>query len=144
VAVGFCTIGGGVVDFPRWLPKTTAPETKSWAYHGDDGGVYRSSAEIVYTDEYMKPFGLETVGCRVNLATREIWWTRNRVKLNTTIKDVNGRLFPIISLNSNVKVETNFGTAPFKWNIPEEDEAAVEANDAVTTITSGVQGLLSM
>ncbi|KAK0644158.1 ankyrin repeat-containing domain protein [Cercophora newfieldiana] len=146
VAIGFCTIGAGVVDFPGWLPKVTALEAKSWAYHGDDGGVYRSTGTI-YADEYLKPFGPgDTIGCAVDLAKHEISWTRNGVKLDATVKDVEGRLFPIIGMSTNVKVETNFGTGPFKWKGPEETgDAAGRVKEVVEVgvgvIIDGVQAL---
>ncbi|KAK0616888.1 ankyrin repeat-containing domain protein [Immersiella caudata] len=143
VAVGFCTIGGGVIDFPGWLPKPTALQAKSWAYHGDDGGIYRSTG-TGYADEFLKHYGPgDTIGCGVDLAKREVWWTRNGVKLDATVKDVDGRLFPVIGLDSNVKVETNFGVAPFKWKELDAGEEAKEsgAKADVDVIVDGVQGL---
>lgn len=138
-AVGFCTIGGGVIQFPGWLPKSVAPAAKSWAYHADDGGVY-SSKGTGYSSATLSRYAAgDTVGCGVDLASKEMWWTLNGERLDFTMSDVEGRLFPVIGLSDKMALETNFGTKPFKWRRPEEEDevetgAANEAKQSVAPL----------
>ena len=131
VAVGFCTVGGGVLDFPGWLAKPSAPAAKSWAYHGDNGCVYSSEGSPNGDAEgYLRPFGPgDVIGCGVDLSRGkgggEIWWTKNGEKLAVTLsKGVGeGRLFPVLGLNGNVRIDTNFGRGgAFRWRVPDEGE----------------------
>ncbi|KAK0707798.1 ankyrin repeat-containing domain protein [Lasiosphaeris hirsuta] len=122
-AVGFCTIGGGVIQFPGWPSRPIAPGAKSWGYHGDDGGLFVSSNLEGSSKAEAKPYGPgDTIGCGVDLAEHEIWFTLNGVRLDATFAGVDGRLFPLLGLKEVVTLQTNFGAEPFKWKGPDEQE----------------------
>lgn len=44
-----------------------------------------------------------------------IWFTRNGKRLEKELKDVRGRLVPLLGLWGAVQLETNFGSRPFLW-----------------------------
>ena len=134
VAVGFCTIGGGVVAFPGWTPKSVAPAALSWGYHADDGGVYSSKGDGAL--DLRRRYGPgDTVGCGVDLKTGDIWWTLNGTKVDQTFGKVEGRLFPLVGLHDKVFLETNFGTKPFLWKEwHAEEELAVNGEQAVIKV----------
>ena len=123
MAVGFCTFGAKSFVFPGWAPIPLAPSARSWAYHGDDGGFFCN-----YYGGPTDPEGWEseyapgdTIGCGIDLITREVWFTLNGEKLESTFEDVRGRLLPIVGLRDNVLIKTNFGTEPFMWKEEEEE-----------------------
>ncbi|KAH6690215.1 hypothetical protein BKA61DRAFT_286666 [Leptodontidium sp. MPI-SDFR-AT-0119] len=118
VAIGFCTISDkSLLEFPGW-PKRGAASSKSWAYHGDNGGFYSYlSINEVFIGE---PYGPgDTIGCGVDFATGKIWYTRNGEMIEEGFNNVMGRLFPVLGLCDKVKLETNFGidleNKPFLW-----------------------------
>ncbi|KAK5653004.1 hypothetical protein OQA88_9290 [Cercophora sp. LCS_1] len=129
VAVGFCTIGGGVIQFPGWPPKGVAPTAKSWAYHADDGGFFTSKENGFAISSRSKYGPGDTVGCGVDLSKKEMWWTLNGERLDFTMSNVEGRLFPVVGLCEKVALETNFGTEPFKWKRPDEEEEEEEGEE---------------
>jgi hypothetical protein len=123
MAVGFCTLGGAALEFPGWWAASDSPSTaRSWGYHSDTGGMYSSVEDPenfveVNIDELKYRVG-DTVGAGVDLAKGEIWFTRNGVRLESVLKGVEGRLFPVVGLHDEVCFETNFGRegdGEFKW-----------------------------
>lgn len=124
-AIGFCTLGSGGLQFPGWPPRTEAPRTRSWAYHGDDGGLYVSSGNghPVLNELPYKP-GM-TVGCGVDLQKQTLWFTREGRRLEGGFQDVKGRLFPLLGLKDTVELETNF-KGPFMWKAEAEPEGPAE------------------
>ena len=126
-AIGFCTLGAASYDFPGWHSMRSAPSGKSWAYHGDDGGLFAGSSTraIGAAERYGKG---DVVGCGVDLAAQKIWFTKNGNMLAQGHTDVSGRLFPVIGLwRDPVSLQTNFGgKKPFAWAEANEQKDADE------------------
>ncbi|KAI9685134.1 MAG: hypothetical protein M1822_004721 [Bathelium mastoideum] len=114
MAIGFCTLGASAITFPGWPPATRAPNARSWAYHGDDGGM-GDSATRFDEDEDRKYKPGDTIGCGVDFNKNKMWFTKNGEKLEWEFSDVRGRLFPLLGVAARVDLETNFGTKPFVW-----------------------------
>ncbi|KAK0355157.1 hypothetical protein LTR94_009540 [Friedmanniomyces endolithicus] len=115
LAIGFCTLQGSAIDFPGWDPSSRAPSASSWGYHGDDGALADSSIPEADTDPERRYKPGDTVGCGVNTDENFIWFTRNGKRLEKELKDVRGRLVPLLGLWGAVQLETNFGSRPFLW-----------------------------
>ncbi|KAK1058562.1 hypothetical protein LTR74_013285 [Friedmanniomyces endolithicus] len=115
LAIGFCTLQGSAIDFPGWEPSSRAPSASSWGYHGDDGNLADSSISEADTDVERRYKPGDTVGCGVNTDENSIWFTRNGKRLEKELKDVRGRLVPLLGLWGAVQLETNFGSRPFLW-----------------------------
>ncbi len=115
LAVGFCTLGAHAYDFPGWAPKANFGAGQSWAYHADDGGFWANhTTKRKGRDESYGPG--HTVGCGVDLERNVVWFTRDGKRLEFEHTIVSGRLFPILGLEGNVCLRTNFGgEKPFVW-----------------------------
>jgi hypothetical protein len=98
-----------------------AASSKSWAYHGDNGGFYAYTAyDAQYTGQ---PYGPgDTVGCGVDFTTGKIWYTVNGEIVKGGFEKVTGRLFPVVGLSDKVKIKANF-KGDFAWK---EGETSVE------------------
>ncbi|KAL2128709.1 hypothetical protein VTI74DRAFT_8810 [Chaetomium olivicolor] len=146
MAIGFCTLGGAAIEFPGWWAAPDAATTaKSWGYHSDTGVVYSSvedgpGFDDRVAEEQRYTVG-DTVGCGVDLAKGEIWFTKNGTKVPRLVrKGVEGRLFPVVGLHEGVYFETNFGRGEgeeFVWKgefreVQTEDGMKDEAKGEVT------------
>ncbi|KAK3322920.1 hypothetical protein B0H66DRAFT_515641 [Apodospora peruviana] len=118
-AIGFCTFGGQPITFPGWKPKDDMRLAKSWGYHSDDGGMYKSSGAGT-GPVHSRGYDLgDTVGAGVDLTQNVGWFTKNGQKWHDyEVTDVRGQLFPLLGLHDPLEVEANFN-GPFVWN-PEE------------------------
>lgn len=115
VGIGFCTLGGAVIEFPGWRPLDDARSARSWGYHGDDGGFFTSASGDSWATTYGTRYRAgDTVGCGVDLVARTLWFTHNGKKLEHTFSDVQGRLFPLLGLKDAVQLRTNF-KGPYLW-----------------------------
>lgn len=60
------------VGVPGW-PKPGVPSSKSWAYHGDDGGLFCHN--FTYPTASCETYGPgDVIGCGVDFDTRSIWF----------------------------------------------------------------------
>ena len=134
-AIGFCTLRGDTTDFPGWPPRDRAKSAASWAYHGDNGGFYRSTGNGLAesSDRDLRYQSRDTVGCGVDLATGRIWFTKNGELLKHSFQDVHGRLFPVIGLRQPVRICTNF-VGPFKWDSDVEHDFSKSNAPAAASI----------
>ena len=82
MAVGFCTSSAAqLIDFPGWSPKPVAPNIQTWAYHGDDG-FFCASDRKKWPQAFGQHYGPgDTVGCGLEMDAKEIFFTRNGVKI---------------------------------------------------------------
>ena len=65
-----------------------------------------------------------------------IWFTREGGQLETVVKGVEGRLFPVVGLHEEICFETNFGRegdGEFKWK-PEKNEQQPEETAVVKLV----------
>ncbi|KAK0701422.1 ankyrin repeat-containing domain protein [Apiosordaria backusii] len=131
IAVGFSSVGGAGVRFPGDAIKEDDPnpDAKSWAYNSRAGEIYASDGSG--TNFIGTSYGEvgDTIGVGVDLASREMWATKNGVKVGVYDDedgDVSGRLFPIVGFSGLVQFETNFGGPgrDFVWKGGEEEEGS--------------------
>ena len=114
VKVGLTTFISRTVE--SWTPGQPWVGVSSWAFHGDDGKVYRSDRAEGIEKRGYKPFGPgDTIGCAIFIDTGAIVFTRNGKSLGVAAEDAKGRLFPTICLFENAKVSVNFGAEKFMW-----------------------------
>ena len=128
MAVGFCTLGAGAIAFPGWPPASRAPSARSWAYHGDDGGMGDSAANFNEDEERRYKPG-DTIGCGVDFNRNTMWFTKNGEKVDWEFEEVRGRLFPLLGVAERVDVETNFGERELVWKDDGKDEGEGEDDD---------------
>ena len=75
LAIGFCTSSAHLLVFPGW-PKSDVPNSRSWAYHGDDGGLFSSSSSGAL--RHLPRFGPgDVIGCGLNDDEKKIFYTKN-------------------------------------------------------------------
>lgn len=126
---------------PGWY-NATAP---SFAYHGDDGGLYGNSNHP--SKDYWGSYGKgDTIGCGViynDSVEGTIFYTRNgepqgmivliasisapyMCKLTSRVgpafeTGVKGRLYPVVGMTQRAAIAVNFGNdvemKPFKWEL---------------------------
>ncbi|KAK4173988.1 ankyrin repeat-containing domain protein [Triangularia setosa] len=135
IALGFSSVGGAGVKFPgdTVTEDDPNPDAKSWAYNSRHGEIYASDGS---GSSFFTPYGGvgDIIGVGVDLASREMWATKNGVKVGVYDEDggVSGRLFPIVGLSGLVQLEANFGGPgkEFAWKGEgDDDEEGSEGDD---------------
>ncbi|KAK0658698.1 putative ankyrin [Cercophora samala] len=130
IALGFSSVGGAGVKFPgdATMENDPNPDAKTWAYNSRAGEIYASDGSG--TTFIGQPYGEagDVIGVGVDLAAREMWATKNGVKVGVYDDEdgaVSGRLFPIVGFGGLVQFEVNFGGPgrEFVWK-GEEDEGS--------------------
>lgn len=118
VAVGLATKNFSVHSrMPGW-------DSKSFGYHGDDGGIFHSSGGMV--EQFGPKFGSgDTVGCGIDYVARGIFFTLNGEFLGYGWKNVNTEillsgLYPVVGIDTHAPISLNFGNLkPFKFDLTE-------------------------
>ncbi|KZV57094.1 ran-binding protein 10 [Dorcoceras hygrometricum] len=93
ISVGFTASSFDLRHHPGW-------EANSCGYHGVDGKIYRGReyGETLRCPTYMRG---DTVGCGVNYATQEFFFTKNGKFVGIVKKDMEDPVFPTIGLHSH-------------------------------------------
>lgn len=113
VAIGLSTEGFRCFSrMPGW-------DAFSYGYHGDDGGIFHASGDML--KRFGPPYGKgDTVGCGVDYLNGGIFYTLNGKMLGYgwTGLEVNQKeLYPTIGVDSNAPVDCNFGEKPFVFDL---------------------------
>ena len=113
VAIGLSTEGFRCFSrMPGW-------DAFSYGYHGDDGGIFHASGDML--KRFGPPYGKgDTVGCGVDYHNGGIFYTLNGKMLGYgwTGLEVNQKdLYPTIGVDSNAPVDCNFGGKPFVFDL---------------------------
>ncbi|KAJ3090683.1 hypothetical protein HK102_002952 [Quaeritorhiza haematococci] len=109
IGIGFCTKSVNLQRLPGW-------EENSWGYHGDDGHSFCCSGTG-------KPYGPtfttgDIIGCGINFATNEAFYTKNGVYLGVAFRNLKSDLYPSVGFRTPGEiVEANFGHRKFEFDI---------------------------
>uniref|UniRef100_A0A915E4E7 B30.2/SPRY domain-containing protein n=1 Tax=Ditylenchus dipsaci TaxID=166011 RepID=A0A915E4E7_9BILA len=118
MGVGFSEKSVNLNRLPGW-------DSISFGYHGDDGNFFSSSGKGV---EYGPTFTIDDiVGCGINFATREIFFTKNGINLGVASKNVSisAELYPTVGMQTvGEMIDANFGQKPFMYDIEKEIQSA--------------------
>eukprot|EP00741_Cyanophora_paradoxa_P020800 tig00021312_g20079.t1 len=109
IAVGLSDRSFQVTRQPGWEPY-------SFGYHGDDGKKFHTSGR----GEAFGPVFTtgDTVGCGLNFASQEVFYTKNGKMVGIAFRGVTGELFPTVGLHSpGESLSVNFGQLPFKFDL---------------------------
>lgn len=114
VAIGLSTQAFAPQEkLPGW-------DSKSYGYHGDDGGMFHGEG---VSPRYGPCFGPgDVVGCGIEYSTRRIFFTKNGEflghKFDKVRKDVmEDGLYPTVGVDTECPIFTNFGEHPFKFDL---------------------------
>ena len=114
VAVGLAIEGFSGKDLlPGW-------SKDSFGFHGDDGAIFHGRGRALKS--FGPTFGPgDTVGCGLDIAKREIFYTLNGKMLGVAFSDIDPNLvlYPTVGIDANVVVRFNFGLAskPFACSL---------------------------
>lgn len=117
VAIGFCTHDASQFRFPGFRPLNLAHSAKSWAYHGDDGLKWcDGDIEFGTSDDWQHRYGVgDTVGAGFDSQEGIVWFTRNGKIVAPILRGVEGRMFPLIGVDDEIVIGTNFGPDGLQW-----------------------------
>jgi len=93
----------------------------SYGYHGDDGGIFHASGDML--EIFGSSFGVgDTVGCGVDYVARGIFFTLNGKNLGYAWKGIPREflerdLYPTVGVDSNNPIACNFGERPFLFDL---------------------------
>jgi SPRY domain len=115
VAVGLSTKSFNcMVRMPGW-------DGLSYGYHGDDGGLFHASGEML--KRFGPSYGIgDTVGCGIDFLLGGIFFTLNGSFLGygwTGLDLIHVDLYPTVGLDCNAPVDCNFGDKPFLFDLVE-------------------------
>lgn len=117
VAIGVATEAFDLhSEMPGW-----DTEAHSFAYHGDDGGIFHGSGDIIR--RFGPSFGQgDTIGCGIDYVKRGIFFTLNGAFLGYAWTGVDKKflkkeLFPTIGVDANWPIQCNFGERPFEFDL---------------------------
>ncbi|KAK4483880.1 hypothetical protein RD792_011089 [Penstemon davidsonii] len=91
-------------------------EANSYGYRGDDGMLYRGHGK---GETFGPTFSTgDTVGCGINYASQEFFFTKNGAVVGSVYKDIKGPLFPTVSVHSqHEEVTVNFEKQSFVFDL---------------------------
>ena len=110
IGVGLCDSNVKLEKMPGWDPG-------SYAYHGDDGMLFRQTgmAGTTYGPKYSTD---DVIGCCWDLVQNRVFFTKNGQNLGVAFNSIHGELFPTIGMQSRQgKIKANFGQLPFAFDI---------------------------
>ncbi|KAI0563747.1 SPRY domain containing protein [Gracilaria domingensis] len=127
-------IGVGLCDRKVRLGKMPGWEAGSYAYHGDDGLLFRQTG--IAGNSYGPKYGTgDVIGCCWDLVDNIVFFTRNGKNLGTAFTNLSGVLYPTVGMQSmNGSVSANFGHKSFAFDI--ETYARQQRDKILATIMS--------
>lgn len=110
-------IGVGLCESKVKLEKMPGWENGSYAYHGDDGLLFRQSG--VSGSAYGPKYGTDDViGCCWDLIDNVVFFTKNGENLGPAFRNITGELFPTVGMQSTGgQIAANFGASSFTFDI---------------------------
>jgi len=96
-------------------------DSLSYGYHGDDGGIFHASGDMI--KQYGPSFGSgDTIGCGIDYVNGGIFYTRNGEFLGYAWKDISidflmSPLYPTVGVDTNCPIDCNFGEIPFEFDL---------------------------
>lgn len=110
IGVGLCTRDVRLGKMPGW-------DAGSYAYHGDDGLLFRQTGHT--GESYGPKYGTDDViGCCWDHVDRAIFFTKNGKHLGPAFYDLTGSLYPTVGMQSTSgRVRANFGRDRFVYDI---------------------------
>ncbi|EDR30099.1 hypothetical protein EDI_113340 [Entamoeba dispar SAW760] len=94
----------------------------SIGYYSENGFLFNESKITKYSEPYaICSSSNDTIGCGYNTKTKEVFFTKNRIKL-PSIPFKCHSLSAVISIDFMNKMTINYGNTPFKFNIKKELE----------------------
>lgn len=109
---GFIGIGLSARDV--LLTRLPGWESRSWAYHADDGHAFAGSG---VGDHYGPTYTTgDTIGCLWDLTDGTVTFTKNGKSLGEAFKNVTGELYPTVGMRTKGEVAVaNFGASEPAW-----------------------------
>ncbi|KAK0252882.1 hypothetical protein LTS09_012039 [Friedmanniomyces endolithicus] len=134
VGIGFSTRKAALNRLPGW-------EAESWAYHGDDGLFFASSASgKAYGPRFASN---DVIGCGVNFRTNEAFFTKNGVYLGVAFNGIRSEkhyYYPSVGMKKpGEHLRINLGRTPFVFDIDhmmEQERQVVMAKIDKTDVSS--------
>jgi SPRY domain len=119
VSVSDCVAVGLSTEGFRCFSRMPGWDAFSYGYHGDDGGIFHASGDML--KRFGPPYGKgDTVGCGVDYLNGGIFYTLNGKMLGygwTGLEVSQKELYPTIGVDSNAPVDCNFGERSFVFDL---------------------------
>ena len=119
IGIGLSGMGSSLYGLPGW-------RQGSYGYHGDDGKKFARRMETGGMGKrYAETFTTnDVIGCGLNVFNGSCFFTKNGICLGLAFSKLclDTPWYPVIGMNSpEEKIEANFGSQPFMYNIELEN-----------------------